>query len=254
KPSRPSSRSESPTSSASGERRYPVPARPKGSPDTKKTSPCIGRGRAEGAGEGPQKKDSGLGSPLWVAAHHRALRTAEADAERMPLPRMSTGWITRSRRSMRGAFQTITRHLYVGPSHGASRRPLPIGRGIRVSAEVAPPGAGLGTQIKNRVWLAACVSWPSIASCALPILDAERRRFGGECRGPHDAPYPGGGTNPPAISESRRANSIEVPSSHIGAMIWIPTGSPARVKPTGATVAGNPANPAKLIQNDIAGR
>jgi hypothetical protein len=59
---------------------------------------------------------------------------------------------------------------------------------------------------------------------------------------------PGGGVNPPTVSAINAANSIEVPSSHSGPTIWIPTGKPALVRPTGATVAGNPANVAAQIQ------
>src|SRR5215469_3847836 len=66
---------------------------------------------------------------------------------------------------------------------------------------------------------------------------------------PLHAGYPGGDSNPPTTSDNRAANSIEVPSSHIGPTICMPTGRPALVRPTGATVAGNPAKVANLIQN-----
>src|ERR1051326_1415984 len=60
--------------------------------------------------------------------------------------------------------------------------------------------------------------------------------------------YPGGGTKPPTSLASRSAKLIGVASSQNGPMIWIPTGSPCGVRPTGATVAGQPVSVAGAIQ------
>src|SRR6185437_1219270 len=64
----------------------------------------------------------------------------------------------------------------------------------------------------------------------------------------HLAPYPGGATKPPASLDSRSAKLIGVASSHIGPVTWIPTGSPSLLRPTGATVAGQPVSVAGEIQ------
>src|SRR5207244_3279059 len=81
---------------------------------------------------------------------------------------------------------------------------------------------------------------------------AERRHAAGCGRMGQGCAGSDGGVNPPITSASRSAHSIDVASSHIGATIWIPTGRPALVWPTGATVAGNPASVAGAIQNGIA--
>src|SRR5690348_452570 len=62
------------------------------------------------------------------------------------------------------------------------------------------------------------------------------------------SPYPGGGANPPTSQASNSANVIVVASSQYGPIIWIPTGSPACVRPAGATVAGQPVSVAGAIQ------
>jgi hypothetical protein len=56
---------------------------------------------------------------------------------------------------------------------------------------------------------------------------------------------------PPTASASNEANSIEVPSSHMGATIWTPAGRPTFVRPMEATVAGRPASVAKHVQRGV---
>ena len=63
--------------------------------------------------------------------------------------------------------------------------------------------------------------------------------------------YAGGVRKPPTRSARSAANSMDVPSSHIGATIWMPAGRPSRVLPIGATVAGNPDKLAKAVQYPI---
>ena len=58
--------------------------------------------------------------------------------------------------------------------------------------------------------------------------------------------------NPPIASESKAANSIAVPSSHIGATICMPTGNSVAVSPTGAMVAGRPDSVAEIVHQGVA--
>jgi len=101
-----------------------------------------------------------MGSPRAIRARYRRLR-AEADAERRRLRRRcrrrirarscAVGWAACSKGSP---------DIYkVGPSPGASRRPLPTGRGIGWN----PRGVLDAPQHPNRQRLAVVARWPRMA-------------------------------------------------------------------------------------------
>jgi hypothetical protein len=92
------------------------------------------------------------------------------------------------------------------------------------------PQVGRGTHGNGQVCVAAAPPSPQEQT----RRDAPSRG----CAGRTSYVYAGGGTKPPISAASSRANSIVVKSSPSGPMICRPAGSPSRVKPIGAAVAG----------------
>ncbi len=90
----------------------------------------------------------------------------------------------------------------------------------------------------------------SLAAAPEKACSGRERAGGGEPALLLGGQVSGGASKPLRWRSMWRATPIAVRSSRYGATTWMPTGSPVRVRPTGAKAAGRYAAPARPVHVD----